>query len=82
LPVILAESLPKAITEPENVTAPISTPRIHLHFVDRLLGGRHADRHGRIDEIGVADEHRGRPTRLCISATSSGICVILTMRAA
>ncbi len=24
---ILAESLPKAITEPENVTAPISTPR-------------------------------------------------------
>ncbi len=26
LPLILAESLPKAITEPENVTAPISTP--------------------------------------------------------
>ena len=27
LPVIRADSLPKAITEPENVTAPISTPR-------------------------------------------------------
>ena len=27
LPLILPESLPKAITEPENVTAPISTPR-------------------------------------------------------
>ena len=26
LPLIRAESLPKAITEPENVTAPISTP--------------------------------------------------------
>ena len=27
LPLIRAESLPKAITEPEKVTAPISTPR-------------------------------------------------------
>ena len=61
LPVILADSLPKAITDPENVTAPISTPRyISISWIV-CLGGRHADRHRRIDEIGVADEHRGEP---------------------
>ena len=32
---------------------------VHLDLVDRVLGRRHADRHRRIDEVGVAHEHRG-----------------------
>ena len=32
---------------------------VHLDLVDGLLGRRHADRHRRIDEVGVAHEHRG-----------------------
>ncbi len=32
---------------------------VHLDFVDGLLGRRHPDRHRRIDEVGVAHEHRG-----------------------
>ncbi len=32
--------------------------QVHLDLVDRVLGGREADRHRRIDEVGVADEHR------------------------
>jgi hypothetical protein len=32
--------------------------RIEEDFVDRLFGGGHADRRGRIDEVGIAHQHR------------------------
>ena len=38
---ILAESLPNAITDPENVTAPISTPRyISISWIVASAGVR------------------------------------------
>jgi hypothetical protein len=47
MPLLRADSLPNAITEPENVTAPISTPMyISISWIEFSAGVRFVDTAG------------------------------------
>ena len=74
-------SLPKAMTDPENVIAPMKVPR---NSSMRLPAGIGSARLNAVGELttAVAMSTAARPTSECIAATSSGICVISTRLAA
>ena len=79
----LPESLPKAITEPLKVIAPIERAEEQLEPVagrDRIAPPRGDDAERvRLDHRGDGDEHRRQADQLWKNATSSGISVISTV---
>ena len=74
-------SLPKAITEPENVIAPMNVPRKSSMRLPAGIGSSRLNAVG-VLTTAVAMSTAARPTSECIAATSSGICVISTRFAA
>ena len=74
------DSLPKAITEPENVIAPMNVPMksSSLLPVGMTAGSPNA---GGLLTAAIAISTAAMPTSEWKAATSSGICVICTRRA-
>ena len=72
-------SLPKAITEPENVMAPTKVP---MKSSSRLPAGSGSvmPNEAGLFTIATAISTAAMPTSECMAATSSGICVICTRR--
>ena len=80
----LPDSLPKAITEPEKVTAPTKVP---MNSSSRLPNGSGVSRVAILkaqgsDTAAIAMHTAARPISECMAATSSGILVISTFFAA
>jgi hypothetical protein len=80
----LPDSLPKAITDPENVSAPTKVP---MNSSSRLPNGSAVSRVAMLkaqgsDTAAIAMQTAARPISECIAATSSGIFVISTFFAA
>ncbi len=85
----LPESLPKAITEPLKVIAPIAAPRISSRRLPFGIASTPPPATGRATmpkaygsaTAATAMKTAARPIMLWKKATSSGICVISTVRA-
>ena len=73
-------SLPKAITEPENVIAPTKVPMNSSSLLPLGSGSATPNAAGLLTAP-IAISTAAMPTSECIAATSSGICVICTRRA-
>ena len=74
------DSLPNAITEPENVIAPMNVPMKSSSLLPVGIGTCRPNAAGSwIAEIAISTA--ARPTSEWNAATSSGICVICTRRA-
>ena len=77
---ILPDSLPKAMTEPENVIAPMNVPMKSSSRLPDGIGTWSPNAAGSwIAEIAISTA--ASPTSEWNAATSSGICVICTRRA-
>ena len=74
------DSLPNAITEPENVIAPMNVPMKSSSLLPIGMGSARPSAVGLLTAA-IAMRTAARPTSECIAATSSGICVICTRRA-
>ena len=74
------DSLPKAITDPENVMAPMKVPMNSSSLCPNVIGTSSPIAAGLLTAA-TAMNTAARPTSECIAATSSGICVICTRRA-
>ncbi len=77
---ILPESLPKAMTDPEKVIAPMKVPMNSSALCSPVSGECNPIASG-LFTAATAMKTAARPTSECIAATSSGICVICTRRA-
>ena len=73
-------SLPKAMTDPENVIAPTKLPMNSSRRLPRGIGTGMPKATGLLTAA-TAMSTADRPTSECIAATSSGILVISTRRA-
>ncbi len=73
-------SLPNAITEPENVIAPMNVPMKSSALWSPVIGECRPIASGLLTAA-IAMNTAARPTSECMAATSSGICVICTRRA-
>jgi hypothetical protein len=70
-------SLPKAITDPENVIAPTNVPMNSSTRLPAGIGSPILKASGLLTTA-TAISTAARPTSECMAATSSGICVIST----
>ena len=79
----LPESLPNAITEPLNVTAPMAAPRKSSRRLPSGIGSPFGTMPNACGSATAATAMKtaARPIMLWKNATSSGICVISTVRA-
>ena len=74
------DSLPNAITDPENVSAPMNVPMKSSSLLPAGMGLARPSAVG-LCTAATAISTAARPTSECMAATSSGICVICTRRA-
>ena len=74
------DSLPNAITEPENVMAPMNVPMKSSSML-RVGNGTSSPNDAGLLTVAIAISTAAMPTSEWNAATSSGICVICTRRA-